>query len=73
MPTLKLYLQIFGSYFQDEVWTPDLSLMNSYTEHGPLGYQGLFVHDDYNGSISWSPFQVCTTATKRFATRVPFH
>ena len=48
-------------HFQDEVWTPDLALRNSFTEHVPLGYPQLFVHNDYHGNVRWKPFQVCTS------------
>jgi len=61
-------------HFQDEVWTPDLALRNSFTEHVPLGYPQLFVHNDYHGNVRWKPFQVCTSGYQPSGVySVPWH
>jgi len=55
---------------QDLVWKPDVALKNSYKEYKELGDSALNVVVQFDGKVTWSPFQVffstCSINVKYF-------
>ena len=43
---------------QDDVWKPDVALKNSMESFKQLGVSSLNVEVDYQGHVTWYPFQV---------------
>ena len=55
---------------QNDIWKPDIFLVNGYRKIVELGASFYYIEVDYTGTTTWLPFEVfesrCTLDTKRF-------
>ena len=48
----------YSHWPQDDIWKPDITVKNSVKDYKELGDKALRVAVAYDGSVTWSPFQV---------------
>ena len=57
---------------QNDIWKPDISLVNGFTKTNELGSSRSSVHVDSNGNVLWSPFEVFETRCHLYTMYYPF-
>ncbi|XP_045203951.2 uncharacterized protein LOC123556921 [Mercenaria mercenaria] len=57
---------------QDDLWKPDIALMNGFTTITAMGAKFMFIDVNYNGSCIWKPYQIMESVCKVDMTHYPY-
>ncbi|XP_060580773.1 uncharacterized protein LOC132737494 [Ruditapes philippinarum] len=57
---------------QNDLWKPDIALMNGFSKITAMGAKFMFVDINYNGSCIWKPYQVMESVCKVDLTHYPY-
>lgn len=57
---------------QNDIWKPDIALMNGFTSITAMGAKFMFINVNYNGSCIWKPYQIMESVCKVDMTHYPY-
>lgn len=57
---------------QDDLWKPDIALMNGFSTVTAMGAKFMFIDVNYNGSCLWKPYQIMESVCKVDMTHYPY-
>ncbi|XP_045206683.2 uncharacterized protein LOC123558906 [Mercenaria mercenaria] len=57
---------------QNDIWKPDIALMNGFSTITAMGAKFMFIDINYNGSCIWKPYQVMESVCKVDMTHYPY-
>ncbi|WAQ95164.1 ACH2-like protein [Mya arenaria] len=57
---------------QDDIWKPDITLMNGFEKITAMGDSFMYVDVNYNGTCLWKPYQIVETTCQVDMTNFPY-
>ncbi|XP_045203950.2 uncharacterized protein LOC123556920 [Mercenaria mercenaria] len=57
---------------QNDIWKPDIALINGFSKITAMGAKFMFIDINYNGSCIWKPYQVMESVCKVDMTHYPY-
>lgn len=57
---------------QNDLWKPDIALMNGFSKITAMGSSFMFIVVDYDGACLWKPYQIMDSACKVDLTHYPY-
>ncbi|KAH3833923.1 neuronal acetylcholine receptor subunit beta-3-like [Dreissena polymorpha] len=57
---------------QDDIWKPDIAIMNGFEKITQMGSSFIYVNVNYNGSCLWRPYQIIETTCQVDMTHFPY-
>ena len=57
---------------QNDLWKPDIALINGFSKIKAMGAKFMFIDTNYNGSCIWKPYQVMDSVCQVDLTHFPY-
>jgi hypothetical protein len=68
----KYYMYFDLLILQNDLWKPDLALLNSFTKLSSMGSKFMFIVIENTGLCTWKPYQILESTCQADMTNYPY-